>query len=62
MKRLMLLTTRSPEQPLQLAEFDKQVALEASLSRADCNSFLVRCLRRSTPTHSSTIKRQSQKL
>lgn len=29
MKRLMLLTTRSPEQPLQLAEFDKQVALEA---------------------------------
>ncbi|MHC5720338.1 MAG: MerR family transcriptional regulator, partial [Nostoc sp.] len=29
MKRLMLLTTRSPEKPLQLAEFDKQVALEA---------------------------------
>jgi len=29
MKRLMLLPTRSPEQPLQLAEFDKQVALEA---------------------------------
>lgn len=29
MKRLMLLTTRSPKQPLQLAEFDKQVALEA---------------------------------
>jgi DNA-binding transcriptional MerR regulator len=29
MKRLMFLATRSPEQPLQLAEFDKQVALEA---------------------------------
>ncbi|MDZ7957056.1 MAG: MerR family transcriptional regulator [Aulosira sp. DedQUE10] len=29
MKRLMLLTTRSPEQPLLLTEFDKQVALEA---------------------------------
>ncbi|MCP6761507.1 MAG: MerR family transcriptional regulator [Fischerella sp. CENA71] len=29
MKRLMLLPTLSPEQPLQLAEFDKQVALEA---------------------------------
>ena len=29
MKRLMLLAWRSPEQPLQLAEFDKQVALEA---------------------------------
>lgn len=29
MKRLMLLPTRSPEQPLQLVEFDKQVALEA---------------------------------
>ncbi|MBD2302712.1 MerR family transcriptional regulator [Nostoc sp. FACHB-190] len=29
MKQLMLLPTRSPEQPLQLAEFDKQVALEA---------------------------------
>ncbi|MEH2413308.1 MerR family transcriptional regulator [Nostoc sp.] len=29
MKRLMLLPTRSPEQPLQLLEFDKQVALKA---------------------------------
>ncbi|MEH2253781.1 MerR family transcriptional regulator [Nostoc sp.] len=29
MKRLMLLPTRSPEQPLQLVEFDKQVALKA---------------------------------
>ncbi|MFN6537639.1 MAG: MerR family transcriptional regulator [Nostoc sp. EkiNYC01] len=29
MKRLMLLTTRSPEQRLKLAEFDKQAALEA---------------------------------
>ncbi|WP_375515330.1 MerR family transcriptional regulator [uncultured Nostoc sp.] len=29
MKRLMLLATRSPEQPLQMAEFDKQAALEA---------------------------------
>ncbi|MBD2528023.1 MerR family transcriptional regulator [Nostoc flagelliforme FACHB-838] len=29
MKRLMLLPTRSPEQPFQLLEFDKQVALEA---------------------------------
>lgn len=29
MKRLMLLPTRSPEQPLQLVEFDKQAALEA---------------------------------
>ena len=29
MKRLMLLATRSHEQPLQMAEFDKQAALEA---------------------------------
>ncbi|MBD2495456.1 MerR family transcriptional regulator [Nostoc sp. FACHB-280] len=29
MKRLMLLPTRSHEQPLQMAEFDKQAALEA---------------------------------
>lgn len=29
MKRLMLLPTPSPEQPLQLVEFDKQVALKA---------------------------------
>lgn len=29
MKRLMLLPVRSHEQPLQLAEFDKQMALEA---------------------------------
>lgn len=29
MKQLMLSPTRSPEQPLQIAEFDKQVALEA---------------------------------
>ncbi len=29
MKRLMFLPSKSPEQPLQLAEFDKQAALEA---------------------------------
>ncbi len=29
MKRLMFLPMRSPEQPLKIAEFDKQVALEA---------------------------------
>jgi DNA-binding transcriptional MerR regulator len=29
MKRLMFLPTRSPEQPLKIAEFDKQAALEA---------------------------------
>ncbi|WP_256874943.1 hypothetical protein [Nostoc sp. C052] len=44
MKRLMLLVRRSPEKPLQLA---------------DCDSFLVRCLRQATLTHSSTIKGQS---
>ncbi|MFN7415699.1 MAG: hypothetical protein ACK5RT_17745 [Dolichospermum sp.] len=29
MKRLMFLPSKSPEQPLQLAEFDQQAALEA---------------------------------
>ncbi|WP_414516794.1 hypothetical protein [Nostoc sp. PCC 9305] len=60
MKRLMLLARSSPEQPLQLAEFDKQVALEALCQGQ--TSFLVRCLRRATPTHSRSLTPKPQTL
>ncbi|WP_190240798.1 hypothetical protein [Nostoc sp. 'Peltigera membranacea cyanobiont' 210A] len=56
----MLLARRSPEQPLQLAEFDKQVALEALCQGQ--TSFLVRCLRRATPTHSRSLTPKPQTL
>jgi hypothetical protein len=42
MKRLMLLATCSLEQPLTLAEFDKQMALFGSLSGTNCDPFLER--------------------
>ncbi|MFN6537631.1 MAG: hypothetical protein RM021_014845 [Nostoc sp. EkiNYC01] len=35
-------TGQSPEQPLQLADFDKQAVHRSTLSQTNCNSFLGR--------------------